>query len=250
MSLPIEDYALTAICQGLPVGGPQRSIDGCLAALRFRGLITPGGSGGSMAMADRARDHEARVTRRYRPSTLILETRFRMQRRHRDARRLHAHGRNNRRGSARGGERAGLGHVRTIGIPLRLWRDVPWVTRSTTAKLRALQGPDRVALRTRRVDLTGQNTKGHQRVRGRSGRTGAVRAPPTRPRICRRRSGRRAIGVEATEDFLEELVANCRPAGTASDAVPALADHAQACTYLPTGGMSPPRRHRAGAMGG
>ena len=78
MSLPIEDYALIGDCQTAALVGRNGSIDwlcwprfdsdACFAAL----LGTE--EHGHWRIAPR--DPEARVTRRYRPNTLILETRF------------------------------------------------------------------------------------------------------------------------------------------------------------------------------
>ena len=78
MPLPIEDYALIGDCQTAALVGRDGSIDwlcwprfdsdACFAAL----LGTE--EHGHWRIAPR--DPEARVTRRYRPNTLILETRF------------------------------------------------------------------------------------------------------------------------------------------------------------------------------
>ena len=78
MPLPIEDYALIGDCQAAALVGRNGSIDwlcwprfdsdACFAAL----LGTE--EHGHWRIAPR--DPEARVTRRYRADTLILETRF------------------------------------------------------------------------------------------------------------------------------------------------------------------------------
>ena len=91
MAARIEDYAMIGDCQTAALVSRDGSIDwfccprfdsdACFAAL----LGTP--EHGRWSIAPRA---PARVTRRYRPNTLVLETHFETARRRRDADRFHA----------------------------------------------------------------------------------------------------------------------------------------------------------------
>jgi GH15 family glucan-1,4-alpha-glucosidase len=161
MSLPIEDYALIGDCQTAALVGRNGSIDwlcwprfdsdACFAAL----LGTE--EHGHWRIAPR--DPKARVTRRYRPNTLILETRFEcsdgivtlvdfmpMGEINSSVVRLVV------------GERGRVAMCGQLGIRFGYGAIVPWVTRLDDGTLRAVAGPDMVALRTP-VDLTGQNMK-------------------------------------------------------------------------------------------
>ena len=161
MPLPIEDYALIGDCETAALVGRDGSIDwlcwprfdsdACFAALlgteeHGRWRIAP-------------RDPEARVTRRYRPNTLILETRFEtsdgvvtlvdfmpMGEINSSVVRLVV------------GERGRVAMCGELVIRFGYGAIVPWVTRLDDGTLRAIAGPDMVVLRTP-VDLTGQNMK-------------------------------------------------------------------------------------------
>ena len=93
MTSRIEDYALIGDCESAALVSRDGSIDwlcwprfdfGCLfsgvARLRLR----------TAASASRPKGDVGRVTRRYAPDTLILETRFETGGRRRHAGRLHA----------------------------------------------------------------------------------------------------------------------------------------------------------------
>ena len=106
------------------------------------------------------RDPEARVTRRYRPNTLILETRFECSDGAVTLVDFMPHGRDEfERGPARGRRARPGGDVRASScIRFGYGAIVPWVTRLDDGTLRAVAGPDMVVLRTP-VDLVGQNMK-------------------------------------------------------------------------------------------
>ncbi len=150
---------------------------------------------------------QARVTRRYRPNTLILETRFECSE---GAVTLvdfmPLHGDAFERGPSRGRRARPRDDVHRAGAPLRLRRD-----RSLGHAARR-----RHAARHRRPRHGGAANAGaphrrepddRRRVHRRGGRDGAVRAHLCRPRICRRRSRSiRDAALEATESFWTELV--------------------------------------------
>src|SRR5271170_5325526 len=161
MPLRIEDYALIGDCETAALVGRDGSIDwlcwprfdsdACFAAL----LGTP--EHGRWLIA--AQDGMARVTRRYQPNTLILETRFE---------------------SAEGvatlvdfmpGHQAGSSIVRLIigergrvtmrtelAIRFGYGATVPWMTKLDDGTRRAIAGPDMVLLRTTAV-LRGEDFK-------------------------------------------------------------------------------------------
>jgi GH15 family glucan-1,4-alpha-glucosidase len=239
MSLPIEDYALIGDCEAAALVGRNGSIDwlcwprfdseACFAAL----LGTE--EHGHWQIAPR--DPGARVTRRYRPNTLILETRFEcsegvvtlidfmpMGAANSNVVRLVV------------GERGRVVMSSQLVVRFGYGAIVPWVTRLEDGTLRAVAGPDMVVLRTP-VDLAGQNMKTIGEFEVAAGDTvpfvltyGPSHLPPPEP-----------IGpiwaLEATEGFWTNWSKSCRPAGQWSDAVLRSLITLKACTYLPTGGI-------------
>jgi GH15 family glucan-1,4-alpha-glucosidase len=147
----IEDYALIGDCETAALVSRDGSIDwlcwprfdsdACFAALlgtpeHGRWLLAPAGP-------------VTQVTRRYRPDTLILETRFETEDgavtlvdfmpprgRYSDMVRLVV------------GERGRVGMRMNLTLRFGYGRVVPWVTRLEDGTLRAVAGPDMVVLRT------------------------------------------------------------------------------------------------------
>lgn len=161
MSSRIEDYALIGDCEAAALVARNGSIDwlcwprfdsdACFAALlgtdeHGRWQIAP-------------RDELMKVTRRYRPNTLILETRFECAEGaatlvdfmpidvpYSNVIRLVI------------GERGRVTLCTELVLRFGYGAIVPWVTRLDDGTLRAIAGPDMVTLRTP-VSLTGQNLR-------------------------------------------------------------------------------------------
>ena len=238
MSTRIEDYALIGDCRSAALVSRDGSIDwlcwprfdseACFAALlgnreHGRWLVAP-------------RD-KARITRQYRPNTLILETGFETAEgaavlvdfmpfhgEHSEIVRL-VHG-------TRGKVRM---HTELI-LRFGYGAVVPWVTRLESGILRAIAGPDMALLRTP-IHLKGKNltTVGEF----------SVSRGETIPLVLSYADSHRSIplshdataALEATEKFWKEWTAKCRPAGEWSEAVRRSMVTLKALTYAPTGGI-------------
>jgi GH15 family glucan-1,4-alpha-glucosidase len=238
MSNWIEDYALIGDCRSAALVSRSGSIDwlcwprfdseACFAALlgtsdHGRWLVAP-------------RD-EAKITRRYRPGTLILETSFETEDGaatlvdfmpfrgdHSEIVRLVI------------GTRGKLKMHTELILRFGYGAIVPWVTRLENGALRAIAGPDMAVLRTP-VHVTGQDmtTAGEFTItRGesiplvltyaRSHRTLPDAIDPT-------------ASLEATEKFWKQWSSKCLPAGEWSEIVRRSMITLKALTYGPTGGV-------------
>jgi GH15 family glucan-1,4-alpha-glucosidase len=239
MSARIEDCALIGDCEAAALVGRNGSIDwlcwprfdsdACFAALlgfeeHGRWKIAP-------------RDDQARVTRRYRPNTLILETHFECSEgavtlvdfmpvggMHSSVVRLVV------------GERGRVTFCTEFVLRFGYGAIVPWVTRLDDGTLRAIAGPDMVVLRTP-VHLKGQNLRTVGEFTVAAGETvpfvltyAPSHVPPPEPLNPE-------AALEGTESFWTGWSKKCQPTGHCSDAVVRSLITLKALTYWRTGGI-------------
>ena len=238
MSTPIEDYGLIGDCRTAALVSRAGSIDwlcwprfdseACFAAL----LGTPEHGRWSVAPSD-----EARIARRYRPNTLILETQFEtkdgaatlvdfmpFRSDHSEIVRLVVGTRGRVRMQTELVLRFGYGAV------------VPWVTRLEDGTLRAIAGPDMAVLRTP-VHLFGRDmTTIGEFVVG-QGETIPLVLTYSRSHRPLPNAVDPTASLEATEKFWTDWASKCRPAGDWSEAVKRSVITLKALTYAPTGGI-------------
>jgi GH15 family glucan-1,4-alpha-glucosidase len=238
MSTPIEDYALIGDCKSAALVARDGSIDwlcwprfdseACFAALlgsrdHGRWLIAP--------------RENARITRRYRPDTLILETHFETQdgeatlvdfmpfrADHSEIVRLVV------------GTRGKVAmHIELI-LRFGYGAVVPWVTRLEDGALRAIAGPDMVVLRTP-IHLKGRDLTTVGEFTISQGETIPLVLTYSRSHKPLPEALDPTAAVHATETFWKEWTAKCRPAGEWSEAVRRSVITLKALTYGPTGGI-------------
>jgi GH15 family glucan-1,4-alpha-glucosidase len=238
MAARIEDYAMIGDCQTAALVSRDGSIDwfcaprfdseACFAAL----LGSP--EHGRWCIAPRTK---ARVSRRYRPDTLVLETQFETA--GGAATLIDFMPTGLRRSSI---VRLVVGTRGTVAMSTELilrfgyGAVVPWVTRLEDGVMRAIAGPDMAILRTP-VHLSG---KGMTTVGEFS-----INKGDTIPFVLSYLPSHRPLNapfdptraLQETETFWRDWAAKCRPAGQWSDAVRRSMITLKALTYMPTGGM-------------
>jgi GH15 family glucan-1,4-alpha-glucosidase len=239
MSSPLEDYALIGDCETAALVSRTGSIDwlcwprfdsgACFAAL----LGTP--EHGRWLIG--ATDPEARLSRRYRDDTLILETRvetasgiatvidF-----------MPPRGRNSDIVRLVRGDRGRVQMRTELILRFDYGRTVPWVTRLKDGAFRAIAGPDMVTLHTT-VPLRGQDLTTVGEFDAAAGDIvpfvlthGPSHLPP--PMAIDPESS-----LQHTETFWRRWAARNRPDGEWSDAVTRSLITLKALTYAPTGGI-------------
>ena len=235
----IEDYALIGDCNAAALVARDGSIDwlcwprfdseACFAALlgtsqHGRWLVAP-------------RDAEARVARRYRRHTMILETRFEcrdgavtlvdfmpMGGSHSNVVRLVI------------GERGQVAMGTELILRFGYGSVVPWMEKLEDGTLRAIAGPDMVVLRTP-VVLAGRDLTHAGEFTVAAGEMVPFVLTYGPSHLPLPTALDAAAAPAATEVFWSEWAARCRPAGRWSGAVVRSVITLKALTYAPTGGM-------------
>jgi GH15 family glucan-1,4-alpha-glucosidase len=238
MASHIEDYAMIGDCQTAALVSRDGSIDwfcaprfdseACFAAL----LGSP--EHGRWSIAPRPK---ARVSRQYRPDTLVLETQFETA--DGAATLIDFMPMGLRRSSI---VRLVVGVRGTVAMSTELilrfgyGAVVPWVTRLEDGIIRAIAGPDMMILRTP-VHLRGKGmtTVGEFAINKGDTIPFALSYLPSHRPLTAPFDPTRAL--EETETFWRDWAAKCRPAGQWSNAVRRSMITLKALTYLPTGGM-------------
>jgi GH15 family glucan-1,4-alpha-glucosidase len=239
MSTPLEDYAIIGDCETAALVSRDGSIDwlcwprfdsgACFAAL----LGTP--EHGRWLVG--AVDPQARVTRRYRPGTLILESTIETS----DGTVtlidfMPLRGQNSDIVRLVRGDRGRVSMRTELVLRFDYGRTVPWVTRLPDGTFRAIAGPDMVVMHTP-VPLHGENLKTIATFQVAQGTTiplvlthGPSHLPPPDAVDAE-------ASLDATEKFWTEWSARSQSQGEWSDAVTRSLITLKALTYTPTGGI-------------
>lgn len=239
MALPIEDYALIGDCRTAALVGRDGSIDwlccprfdseACFAALlgttdNGRWLIAP-------------TDPKAKVTRRYRPGTLILETRFETdtgaatlvdfmypREVHPNVVRLVI------------GEKGKVDFSTEFVVRFGYGEAVPWVTTLPDRRLRAVAGPNKIILQST-VALRGEDFKTKGEFTVNQGETVSFALThgesfvPDPPKVDWKNL------LSETEKFWTDWSTTCNMSGPYADVVKRSLITLKAMTYAPTGGL-------------
>jgi GH15 family glucan-1,4-alpha-glucosidase len=234
----IEDYALIGDCETAALVARDGSID-WLCWPRFDSdavfaALLGSRDNGRWLIAPR---REAHVTRRYRPRTLVLETRFET----RDGAAvmidfMPPRGRSSRIMRIVKGERGSVAFHTELVLRFGYGAIVPWVSRLEGGVLRAIAGPDMVVLYTP-VAVRGENltTVGEFTISAGDSvpfvlAYGPSHLPPPDPRDPGR-------ALAETQAYWEEWSAQCHGSGPISVPVLRSLITLKALTYAPTGGI-------------
>jgi len=239
MPLRIEDYALIGDCEAAALVGRDGSIDwlcwprfdsdACFAAL----LGTP--EHGRWVIAPT--DPNAKVTRRYRKDTLILETRFEttdgavtlidfmpVRDEHSNLVRIIV------------GERGEMRMRGELVIRFGYGAVVPWVSRTEDRALRAISGPDMLLMHAP-LELRGEDLKTVAEATVTAGQkipTVMTYSPSHLPAPTPVDPWE---ALARTERYWTEWAAKCRHVGPARDVVVRSLITLKALTFAPTGGI-------------
>ncbi len=234
----IEDYALVGDCETAALIGRDGSVDwlcwprfdsdACFAALL--------GSRDNGRWLLRPMQDAARVSRRYRPGTLILETRFETEEGAASVidfmpvRRDHSHLVRIVRG-----ERGRVAMRFELVLRFDYGSIVPWVTRLEARTLRAIAGPDMVVLRSA-VDVRGEDFMTVAEFTVGSGETLPFTLTYAPSHLPPPAAFDAASALEHTETFWTEWCRKGRVTGPLSETVHRSLITLKALTYASTGG--------------
>jgi GH15 family glucan-1,4-alpha-glucosidase len=239
MPLRIEDYALIGDCETAALVGCDGSIDwlcwprfdsdACFAAL----LGTP--NHGRWLIA--AQDGTARVTRRYQPNTLILETRFESAD---GAATLLDFMPGHQTGSSIVrliiGERGSITMKTELVIRFGYGATVPWMIKLDNGTHRAIAGPDMVLLRTT-VPLRGEDFKTVGEFTVGAGETVPFSLTYSPSHLPIPAAENPLAQLAATQQFWLDWTAKSRVSGRWAEIVNRSLITLKALTYSRTGGM-------------
>lgn len=239
MSLPIENYALIGDCETAALVGRDGSIDwlcwprfdsdACFAALlgtpeHGRWLIAP-------------QDGTARVTRRYLPNTLILETRFETAE---GVATLVDFMPGHQTGSSIvrliTGERGHIAMRTELVIRFGYGATVPWMMKLDDGTRRAIAGPDMVLLRTT-APLRGENLKTVGEFTVSAGENVPFTLTYMPSHLPSSAAENPLDQLRATQQFWLDWAAKSNVSGPWKEAVNRSLITLKALTYAPTGGI-------------
>jgi GH15 family glucan-1,4-alpha-glucosidase len=239
VSTPLEDYALIGDCETAALVSRGGSIDWLCwprfdSGACFAALIGTPEHGRWLVEAVHA---TPRITRRYRPGTLILETTIDTP----DGTAtvidfMPLRGRNSDVVRLVRGERGRVAMRTELVLRFDYGRTVPWVNRLPDGTFRAIAGPDMVVMHTP-VDLRGADLK--------TVATFEVTAGTTVPLVLTHGPSHldppevidAEAALDATEKYWTDWTSRCQSKGQWADAVTRSLITLKALTYTPTGGI-------------
>lgn len=239
MSLLIEDYALIGDCETAALVGRNGSIDWlCLprfdSEASFAALLGDENNGRWQIAPT---DPKAKITRRYRPDTLILETRFETKtgaatlidfmypcEQHPHVMRLVV------------GENGTVEFESEFIVRFGYGEAVPWVTSMPDGRLRAVAGPSRIVLQSS-VPMRGENLRTRGKFSVSKGKTESFALTYSESWIPEPVEFAPESLLEGTEKFWKDWTSKCTIKGPYADIVKRSLITLKAMTYEPTGGV-------------
>ncbi|MEM7191434.1 MAG: glycoside hydrolase family 15 protein [Pseudomonadota bacterium] len=239
MALPIEDYALIGDCETAALVGLNGSIDWlCLPRFDseacFAALLGAEDNGHWRISAS---NPNAKITRRYRPDTLILETRFETEtgtatlidfmypcEKHPNIIRLVV------------GEKGSVKFETELVVRFGYGETVPWVTMMDDGRLCAIAGPSRIVIQST-VELSGENLRTTGTFTVHEGQTESFVLTYTESWIPEPHKIDPESLLPGTEKYWKDWTSRCTMEGEYADIVKRSLITLKAMTYEPTGGV-------------